>query len=178
VRAASRGLVLATSLATLLSSAILAGTGPRAAGAQEPYHPFQQEVHYRVEAVLDETTDVLTGRARLRYRNRAPEALERLYFHQYLNAFRPGSAWARYDLRFGDRTFQDLGPADHGFERMTAFTIDGQAVWPVYPFAPDSTVFYVELPRPLESGVSLEATIDWHARLATRPRRQGRAGRH
>jgi hypothetical protein len=178
VRAASRGLVLATSLAMLLSWEGLGGPVPRAAGAQEPYHPFQQEVHYRVEAVLDETTDVLTGRARLRYRNRAPEALERLYFHQYLNAFRPGSAWARYDLRFGDRTFQDLGPADHGFERMTAFTIDGQAVWPVYPFAPDSTVFYVELPRPLESGVSLEATIDWHARLATRPRRQGRAGRH
>ncbi|NIP80791.1 MAG: hypothetical protein GWM90_16875, partial [Gemmatimonadetes bacterium] len=52
------------------------------------------------------------------------------------------------------------------------------ALTPVYPGAPDSTVFYVELPAPLEAGDSLDAVIDWTARLATEPRRQGRAGRH
>lgn len=148
------------------------------AAAQTPYHPFQQEVEYRIEAVQDEAADLLTGRARLRYTSHAPAALERLYFHQYLNAFRPESAWARYDLRFGRRTFQDLGPADHAFERLLSFTVAGRAVEPVYPHAPDSTVFYVQLPEPLETGDTVEAVIDWVARLATEPRRQGREGRH
>lgn len=145
--------------------------------AQERHHPFQQGVDYRIEAALDDRTHVLTGRARMTYRNRSPDALERLYFHQYLNAFRPNSAWSRSDLRFGDRTFQDLGPSEHAFERIVDFTVDGEAVTPVYPGAPDSTVFYVQLPEGLAPGDSLVARIEWTARLATEPRRQGRRGR-
>jgi hypothetical protein len=162
------------------TTAILA-TFIAAAGlpAQQPaYHPFQQDVRYTIEASQDDQTSVLTGRAQLWYGNNAPEPIERLYFHQYLNAFRPNSAWAAYDLRFGDRTFQDLGPDDHAFERIAAFVILGAQLEPVYPFAPDSTVFYVVLPEPLAPGDSVQAVIDWTARLATEPRRQGRRGRH
>ena len=79
---------------------------------------FRQGVDYRVEARLDETTNVLAGRARLRYTNRSRTALDTLYFHQYLNAFRPNSAWARREMQFGNRRFQDLGPEDHAFERF------------------------------------------------------------
>jgi hypothetical protein len=164
--------------ATSLAAASLAAATQLAAQDQARYHPFQQEVSYRIEAIQDEATHVLTGRARLRYVNRAPEALTRLYFHQYLNAFRPHSEWARYDLRFDDRTFQDLGPAEHGFERISDFRVEGRRLAPMYPFAPDSTVFYVELPIPLAPGDSLVAVMDWTARLATEPRRQGRLGRH
>jgi hypothetical protein len=142
------------------------------------YHPFQQGVEYRIEASQDDDTDVLTGRARLRYTNNAPEALDRLWFHQYLNAFRPNSAWSTYDARFDNRTFQELGEDDHAFERITRFTVDGREVRPVYPESPDSTVFYVALPEPLDPGETLEAVVDWTARLATEPRRQGRDGRH
>ena len=174
----ARGSVSAAAVRAGLLLAALAGSGAVALDAQEPYHPFQQDVHYRIEAIQDDETDELTGRARLQYTNNAPEALDRLYFHQYLNAFRPNSAWAEYDLRFDNRTFQDLGPEEHAFERITSFSIEGQPVQPVYPHAPDSTVFYVELPKPLAPGESLEANIDWVARLATEPRRQGREGRH
>jgi len=146
---------------------------------QEParHHPFQQGVEYRIEASENDTTNVLTGRARLRYTNNSPDTLTALYFHQYLNAFRPNSAWARYDLRFDTRTFQDLGPDDYAYERITALTVDGQPAPPVYPGSPDSTVFRVDLPEPLAPGGSLTAMIDWQARLATEPRRQGRDGR-
>jgi hypothetical protein len=166
-----------TAAALLTAPSLGIGSG-LAAQDHDRYHPFQQEVSYRIEAVQDESTHVLNGRARLRYVNRAPEPLSRLYFHQYLNAFRPDSEWARYDLRFGNRTFQDLGPAHHGFERIRAFWIDGAPVAPVYPFAPDSTVFYVELPAPLATGDVAVADMDWTARLASEPRRQGREGRH
>jgi hypothetical protein len=161
-----------------LALALAVAGAPPDTASHHRYHPFQQAVAYRIEATLDEETHVLTGRARLRYGNRSPDSIDRLYFHQYLNAFRPGSEWARYDLRFGDATFAALGPDDHGFERIRFLAVDGGRVEPVYPYAPDSTVFYIPLPEPLSPGDSLVAEVHWTARLATEPRRQGRAGRH
>jgi hypothetical protein len=174
-RAATPGVRPGAPVLLLLLLLLLAVTP---ASAQAPYHPFQQGVSYRMEASLDEATHVLTGRARLVYTNHSPHPLDRLYFHQYLNAFRPDSDWARYDLRFGDRTFQDLGPGETAFERLGAVSVDGLAADPVYPFSTDSTVFFLPLPEPLEPGGSTAVTLDWTARLAIEPRRQGRLGRH
>ena len=138
----------------------------------------RQGVDYRIEATLDERTHVLRGRARLRYTNRSPRALDTLWFHQHLNAFRPGSAWARRELEFGVRRFQDLAPEEHAFERLEGVQVNGRPVRAVYPGTPDSTVFAVPLPAPLRPGDSATVLLDWTARLATVPRRQGRAGRH
>ncbi|MBW3573190.1 MAG: M1 family metallopeptidase, partial [Gemmatimonadetes bacterium] len=162
-------------LRTVLSAALLAAAP--ALGAQHtPY--FQQGVDYRIEARLDEDTDVLHGRARLRYTNRSPNRLDTLFIHQHLNAFRPNSAWARRELEYGERRFTNLGPEEHAFERFTAVTVDGAPVRPAYPGAPDSTVAALPLPRPLPPGGSVEVVMDWNARLSTLPRRQGRSGRH
>lgn len=139
---------------------------------------FHQGVDYRIEARLDEETDVLHGRARLRYTNRSTTTLDTLWVHQHLNAFRPNSAWARRDLELGNRRFQDLGPGQHAYERFTSVQVDGRAVRPVYPGAPDSTVAGLPLPAPLPPGGVVTVTMDWDARLSTLPRRQGRRGRH
>src|SRR5690606_27489071 len=56
--------------------------------------------------------------------------------------------------------------------------INGRAVEPKYPGAPDSTVVVVALPEPLEPGESLIVDMDWDARPSTLPRRQARQGRH
>lgn len=160
-------------IALLVSAAI-------AAAAQSGPDPasVRQGVDYRIEAILDETTDVLTGRARLRYGNRTGATLDTLYLHLYLNAFRPNSAWARRELQFGERRYQELGPEDHGFERLLSVEVDGVAVEPVYPGAPDSTVVAFPLPRPLGPGEEATVRMEWQARLSTVPRRQGRSGRH
>ena len=163
-----------TRFAALSALALLAAAP---AAAQAP-PAFQQGVDYRIEARLDEPSGVLHGRARLRYTNRSRTALDTLYVHQHLNAFRPNSAWARRELQFGERRFTDLGPGDHAFERFTALTVDGAAARALYPLAPDSTVAAIPLPRPLAPGASLTLVMDWDARLSTLPRRQGRAGRH
>ena len=139
---------------------------------------FQQGVDYRIEARLDERTDVLHGRARLRYTNRSRRTLDTLYVHQHLNAFRPNSAWARRELELGVDRFQRLGPAEHAFERFRQVTVDGRAVRPAYPGAPDSTVAAIPLPRPLGPGASATVVMEWDARLSTLPRRQGRRDRH
>jgi hypothetical protein len=147
------------------------------AAAQERAY-FQQGVDYRIEAALDEDTDVLHGRARLRYTNRSRSTLDTLFIHQHLNAFRPHSAWARRELEYGERRFTNLGPQEHAFERFTSVTVDGAPVRPAYPGAPDSTVAALALPRPLAPGASVTVVMDWDARLSTLPRRQGRRERH
>jgi hypothetical protein len=146
------------------------------AAAQEA-RATPQGVDYRIEARLDEQTDVLHGRARLRYTNNAAVALDSIYVQQYLNAFRPNSAWARRELQFDNRRFQDLGPAEHAYERFTGITVNGTPVRATYPFAPDSTVAAIPLPAPLAPGATAELVMDWDARLSTLPRRQGRQGR-
>jgi hypothetical protein len=162
-------------LRTAFTAALL-GLAPALAAQDAPY--FQQGVDYRIEARLDEETDVLHGRARLVYTNRSPRALDTLFVHQHLNAFRPNSAWARRELQYGERRFTALGPADHAYERFTAVTVDGAPVRPAYPGAPDSTVAALPLPRPLAPGATVTVVMDWDARLSTLPRRQGRRGRH
>jgi hypothetical protein len=157
--------------------AIALGLLTAAAPAQDTAR-FQQGVEYRIEARLDEATDVLAGRARVRYVNRSGTTLDTLWFHQHLNAFRPNSAWARRELELGNRRFQDLGPAEHAYERLTRVAVDGAAVRPVHPGAPDSTVVGVPLPAPLPPGGTATVELDWDARLSTLPRRQGRGGRH
>lgn len=155
----------------------LALVAPLQAQQQDTARPAQG-VDYRIEARLNEGSDVLSGRARLRYTNRSGTALDTLWFHQHLNAFRPNSAWARRELEYGERRFQDLGPTEHAFERLTSATVDGRMVRPVYPGAPDSTVMALPLPAPLAPGATATVLLDWNARLATLARRQGRRGRH
>lgn len=137
-----------------------------------------QQVDYVMEARLREADGVLSGRLRLHYRNHAAAALDTLWFHLHLNAFRPNSAWARRALEFGDAGFQGLGDEEHAFERVSGITVNGAAVEAVFPLAPDSTVMAVALPHALSPGDSLSVGLDWDARLATLPRRQGRRGRH
>jgi hypothetical protein len=151
--------------------------GAPAAGAQQPAH-LPQGVDYRIEAALDEATSVLSARARLRYSNRSQQRLDTLYFHQHLNAFRPNSAWAKRELQFGQRRFQDLGDDAYAFQRLRGVRVNGRAVTPVYPGGDDSTVVAIPLPGPLAPGGSATLLLDWDARLSTTPRRQGRRGRH
>ena len=112
------------------------------------------------------------------YTNNSPDTLRELFFHQYLNAFRPGSAWSAVDTREGRVRFQNLSDPHYGYERFTAPpTINGTPVAPEYPGAPDSTVAHFALPHPLAPGDSCVITLRWDARPSTVLRRQGRRGR-
>ncbi len=158
--------------ASSIKTGVLASSPHRRSGP-----PWQQGIRYRIEARLDEDREVLSARAQIRYENASPDTLTDFYFHLYLNAFRPNSAWARHDLDRGIRTFQDLGPSEHGFERVAGMRVDGTDVSVLYPYAPDSTILKLELPRPLPPGGAITLEYDWEARPSSVPRRQGRRGR-
>ncbi len=129
-------------------------------------------------ATLDESQHLVHGAADLTYVNNSPDTLREMFFHQYLNAFRPGSKWSAVDAREGRERFQNLRDPDYGYERFTAVpTFDGVPVAADYPGAPDSTVAHFTLPRPLAPGDSIRVHLQWDARPSTVLRRQGRRGR-
>ena len=142
---------------------------------QQPY--WQQDVHYDISAKLDEAAGTLAGTESVEYVNHSPDTLTTFALHLYLNAFRPGSRWADADSVEHRRRFNDLQDPDYGFNHVRDVRIMGQAVTPIYPFAPDSTVVRFDLPHPLPPGGTMKVEMDWDARPSTVPRRQGRQGR-
>ena len=153
----------------------------------ESQEDWQQGVEYIIEAELDEARETLRGRARFTYTNRSPDTLDRLYFHQHLNAFRPNSAWARSGQR-PQPDFTSLPDPDHAFERMLSIrtvaaggggsdVVSRPLRW-TYPGAPDSTVVEVPLLDDLEPGEEITLELNWEARPSTLCRRQCRQGRH
>ena len=155
---------------------------------------WQQRVHYTMQATLDEDAQLIRGRGTMRYVNASPDTLGELYFHQYLNAFRPRSRWSAADEREYRERFQNLAEPHYGFERLTSYDWPGETRGPgllvargdgsdetlvqvQYPLAPDSTVAHVPLPVPLAPGDSLLVSFEWEARPSTVIRRQGRRGR-
>src|SRR5687768_2536598 len=167
------------------SVALLATVLQQAVSAQNPTRNadtvgyWQQRVRYAIAATLDERNSRIRAQGTLWYVNNSPDILRELYFHQYLNAFRPGSKWSTVDEREGRDRFQHLEEPDFGYERFIAPPrIDGVSVAPEYPGAPDSTVVRLRLPQPLQPRDSVLVTFGWEARPSTVPRRQARAGRH
>jgi hypothetical protein len=154
---------------------------------------WQQAIHYRIVARVDEQRNVLSATARLTYVNNSPDTLRELFVHQHLNAFRPGSKWSAVDEREGRERFQHLADPNFAYERFTqparmfysrrgaqpdVARDEGLTVAAAYPGAPDSTVARFLLPRPLPPADTLVVDFAWDARLSTLPRRQGRRGRH
>lgn len=52
---------------------------------------WQQDVHYKIFAKIDEKTDIISGQEEIIYYNNSPDTLHFLYFHLYQNAFQPES---------------------------------------------------------------------------------------
>ena len=161
--------------ALLQQSPVRAETTP-ASGDTIGY--WQQQVHYSVVATLEEEQTRLHARGTLVYVNNSPDTLREMFFHQYLNAFRPGSKWSAADDRAHVERFQHLREPNYGYERFTVPpVVNGTPVAVDYPGAPDSTVVHVRLPTTLAPHDSLRVTFEWDARPSTVLRRQGRRDR-
>jgi len=183
VRRERRGGAAEIAARVIAVAAIAIPTTATPALAQESW---KQGVKYTIEARLEEDAETLRARARFTYLNRSPETLDRLFFHQYLNAFRPNSTWARSGQR-PTPDFQHLAEPDQAFERLLAVRalaagaggsdiVSRPLRWS-YPGTPDSTVVEIPLLDPLEPGEEVTLQLDWVARPSTLCRRQCRGGR-
>ena len=73
--------------------------------AHGQYPGWQQEADYTMHIVLDTASHSVTGRSEITFTNHSPDELDRLHFHLFFNAFRPGSMM---DVR--SRTIADPDP--------------------------------------------------------------------
>ncbi|TAH26179.1 MAG: M1 family peptidase [Cytophagales bacterium] len=76
---------------------------------------WQQDVHYTINALIDDETDIISGDYQLVYWNNSPFPLKELFFHLHQNAFQPNSYYDNLNknnnvkVKFGKYEQQGLG---------------------------------------------------------------------
>ncbi len=118
---------------------------------------WQQDVHYQINAVIDDKVESITAKQRLSYINNSPDTLYEVYFHLYQNAFTPNSY--AHDLRksgkittkFGEHEAKGIGTL------IRKFSINGR----LQAYELDNTILSAQLVQPLMPGEKLFFEIDF-----------------
>ncbi len=154
--------------ATAPTAAALAGWAPASpvrlpSGRPGPAY-WQQRVDYRIDAVLDPATDTLRGEGRITYHNRAPVALEELWFHLEQNICAPGSVANLLDqppLVFLTSTFDFSCRGFPGGLVLGPMRVDGAAATPEV----HGTTMRLPLARPVAPGGSVAIEVGWRFKV-------------
>ncbi|MES2619151.1 MAG: M1 family aminopeptidase [Bacteroidota bacterium] len=116
---------------------------------------WQQDVHYTINAEINDAKDEITGTETLNYYNNSPDTLTTVYFHLYQNAFQPGSYAHALEVandqttKFGKYEALKMGTL------IDEFKIGGEVV----EFKIDNTILIAKLKRPLLPNSSLTFNI-------------------
>ncbi|MCB9047106.1 MAG: M1 family peptidase [Chitinophagales bacterium] len=109
---------------------------------------WQQDVHYTIDARIDEEKHTINAGEKLEYWNNSPDTLQYVYFHLWQNAFVKGSYLHRLEIankvkpKLGEYEQEGLGCVVEEIE------VDGQNV----ELDLDNTILKVYLPKPLLPG--------------------------
>jgi hypothetical protein len=123
---------------------------------RKPYEGYwQQDVHYRIKASLNDSTDIIDGQQQLTYWNNSPDELPFVYFRLTQNAFQPDSYLD--DLQKNNKVKPKYGVYE-GMRLGT--TIESLMVnGKVLRTELDNTILKVYLDQPLRSGESITFDI-------------------
>lgn len=123
---------------------------------------WQQKVHYKMDIDVDDQTYQYQGKMTLDYTNNSNQALPKVYFHLYFNAFQPGSMMdyrlshiadpdPRMTTNLGTKEqpryqsrIATLTPEQIGYQQVETLTVNGQPT----QFKVDGTLLEVVLRRP------------------------------
>ena len=137
---------------------------------------WQQAVDYSIEVELDHETAQYKGTQTIVYTNNSPETLHKVFFHQYFNAFQPGSEMAIRLKNAGDKNgrfkvdIDSLSPKQQGFLKVIDLTQDG-----VMAEVVDSeTILEVSLARALAPGESTTFKMSFEGQVPDVIRRAGK----
>ncbi|MBS1771620.1 MAG: M1 family metallopeptidase [Bacteroidetes bacterium] len=112
---------------------------------------WQQDVSYKIDAKIDETTNIVDGAETLEYWNNSPDTLRFVYFHLWQNAFIKGSHLHSLEeaenqkARMGKYEKQGLGIV---LEDVKADNVAATLEL-------DNTILKVNLPKPLYPGAKV-----------------------
>ncbi len=144
------------------------------AQSRAPY--FQQEVHYTIQATLDDEHHTLQSHISIRYINHSPDTLEELTFHLWPNAYsQRHTAFAQQSLRMRNPEFYFAPEEDLGGLSGLNFQVNQQQVsWEMDTHNPD--IAYLKLPAPLHPGDSILVETPFTLRIPASFSRLGREG--
>ncbi len=137
---------------------------------------WQQAVDYTIDVSLDPATAQYEGTQRLVYTNNSPETLHKVFFHQYFNAFQPGSEMAIRLKNSSDKNgrfkvdLDSLRPEQQGYLKVDNLTQDGQALNVV----DSETILEVSLASPLAPGESTTFNMTFKGQVPDVIRRAGK----
>jgi hypothetical protein len=137
---------------------------------------WQQAADYTIEVALDHETAQYKGNQTVIYTNNSPETLHKVFFHQYFNAFKPGSEMAIRLKNAGDKNgrfkvdIDSLSPKQQGYLKVGGLTQDG-----VMAEVVDSeTILEVTLQQALAPGESTTFKMSFEGQVPDVIRRAGK----
>ena len=141
---------------------------------------WQQHVDYTMDVTMDVKTHQYTGTQQLVYTNNSPDALTRVYYHLFFNAFQPGSEMDARLQSIADpdgRMMEDkksristLSTEEMGYLHVTSLKQNGQSV----DFKEEGTVLVVELATPIKAGEKATFDMVFNGQIPIQIRRSGR----
>lgn len=123
---------------------------------RKPYSSYwQQDVHYKINARLFDTVDIIDATLELQYVNNSPDTLHELFFHLYQNAFIKGSYLEKLNLtnnfkqKFG--SYENLGKGTV----IELFLVEDNTA----DLSIDNTILKVKLGKPVMPGATTNISI-------------------
>ena len=144
--------------------------------AQENEWRWQQEVDYSMVIDVDVENHTYKGTQSLVFTNNSPDDLERVFYHLYFNAFKPGtdleqnSRYSSDDSRTMSENILMLDEKDWG---------DVQIKWMLQDTVPvkykiNETILEVELAKPIKAGESTMLEMEFFVQTPAMIRRSGK----
>lgn len=137
---------------------------------------WQQHVDYTMDIDVDVKTFQYKGTQKLVYTNNSPDALNKVFYHLYFNAFQPNSQMdirsrniADPDRRVGDR-ISKLTPSEIGYIKVNSLKQNGVAV----SHKTVGTILEVTLNQAIQPGESVTFDMIFDAQVPKQIRRSGR----
>lgn len=116
---------------------------------------WQQDIYYKINAVLDDETDMLVGTEWLTYWNNSPDTLRDLYFHLYQNAYQPDSYLDQRKKSEGDAfTYTHWEAQKKGTDVESLLLLEDSHTTSL-SFDIDNTLLHVAVPYPIVPGDSV-----------------------
>ena len=137
---------------------------------------WQQAVDYTIAVELNAENAQYHGTETLVYTNNSPETLHKVFFHQYFNAFQPGSEMAIRLKSGADKNgrfkvnIDSLTHDQQGFLKVENLTQNGEVVTVV----DSETILEVTLNQPLAPGEQTTFQMDFHGQVPDVIRRAGK----
>jgi hypothetical protein len=145
---------------------------------------WQQRVKYTMNIDMDVHTNRFTGKQKLEYTNNSPDALTKVFYHLYFNAFQPNSSMdvrsrelgkistngrPDWDQRVKDR-ISKLKEDEIGYQKIISLKMNGVP----QPFKYAETILEVTLTKPIAPKSKVVFEMEFEAQVPLQIRRSGR----